>query len=151
MSDHYLILIPEKAGHVPAEEMRAHVQEKFRAITQPLKVEAELTEFVRFEHAGGNTGRIFCPDCGTELNYAWWGERMDQDFGEEKSFKLNPVVLPCCGAKRGLHDLKYESPQGFARFSLSALEPEMWEIQGQPLIDLETAAGCKLRVIFRRI
>jgi hypothetical protein len=87
MSDHYLILIPEKAGHVPAEKARTNVLEKFRAITQPLNVEAELTETIRFEHAGGNMGKIFCPNCGGEIQYEWWNAEMNEDFGKEKNFR----------------------------------------------------------------
>ena len=151
MSDHYLILIPEEAGFVPPEAARAEVLEKFRSIAQTEELSVELTENVRFEHCGGYFGKIFCPNCEKEIGLDWWQEQMDEDFGKEKSFKLKAIKLPCCGAVKTLHELRYESPQGFARFSLSALEPKVFELSAETLMGMETVAQCKLRAIYRRI
>lgn len=149
MSDDWIILIPEKAGHVPPQEARDGALAKLREIAPTSdEVSVELTEKIRFEHCGANFQKILCPDCGKEIQMDWWQKRMDEDFGEAESFQLGNFKLPCCGAQRTLHELCYEWPQGFAKFSLEAMNPNIGKLPTHALADLESAAGCSLRVIY---
>jgi hypothetical protein len=81
----------------------------------------------------------------------WWQEKMDEDFGADKDFKLKPLKLPCCGAVKNLHELKYEFDQGFARFSLSAMNPNLGELPKVIAIAMEETLTCKLRIIYCHI
>jgi len=152
MSDDWIILIPEKAGHVPPEEARNSALKQFRKIAPDSdEINIELTEKVRFENCGANFEKVLCPDCGKEIELDWWQERMEEDFGEEESFQLGTFKLPCCGVMRTLHELRYEWPQGFTRFSLEAMNPNIGKLSAEARAGLEAASGCPLRVIYVHI
>lgn len=152
MSDNWIILIPEKAGYVPPVECQNAALAELRSLTPGAdEVTIELTERTRFEHCGGNFERVLCPDCGQEIEMEWWQERMDEDFGAERDFKLKAAKLKCCGASKTLHELRYESPQGFARFSLVTMNPNTGEISKDAIAALEDILKCPLRVIYRHM
>jgi hypothetical protein len=111
----------------------------------------EITDQVRFEHCGQNFGKIYCPNCGQEIEQAWWSDRMSDDLAEDHSFTLRPFKMPCCGVERRLHDLKYEWPMGFAKFTVKARDANIGLVPADYLAALESAAGCALRVIYCRI
>jgi hypothetical protein len=115
------------------------------------EVKIEVTDKTRFEHCGGVFEGIRCPSCAKEIEVGQWQDWMDEDFGDDRDFKLKPIKLPCCGASKTLHDFDYRPPQGFARFSLEAMNPNIGEIPKQGLIAMEQTLGCSLRVIYRRM
>lgn len=69
----------------------------------------------------------------------------------EADFPLRPAALPCCAAKVTLNDLKYDWPQGFARFSLEAMNPDIPGLTPVQLTEFESILGCPLRKIFPHI
>lgn len=153
MSDDWIILIPEKAGHIPDQEARDNLLTKFREIASASdEISAHVGEKLEFEHSGINSGKIFCPDCGSQLESDWWDAQIEEDFREEdKSFRLGTHKLPCCGATKTLHDLRYEWPQGLAKFRLEAMNPNIGKLSTESLKDLEQVTGCQLRVIYRHL
>jgi hypothetical protein len=149
MSDNWIILIPENAGFVPLEEKQKLAVEKFREIAPTSdEIEIEKTKEIRFVHCGGNYERILCPVCNKELDMRWWQGKMTEDFGADQDFKLNPIKLPCCGAIKTLHELNYQFPQGFARFSLEAMNPGLGKMPNELLAAIESILGCQLRIIY---
>jgi len=80
----------------------------------------------------------------------WWSDSMSDDFSADRSFKLQTFGLPCCGAARRLHDLKYEWPMGFARFAVKVRDG-IGRVPSDYLAAMEAAAGCRLRVIYCKI
>jgi hypothetical protein len=53
-----------------------------------------------------------------------------------------------CGAASSLNDLQYYFPQGFARFVLSAVEPNIFDLEDGQVRELEGLLGCKLRKVW---
>jgi hypothetical protein len=152
MSDNWIILIPEKAGFVPPEEKQKLALAKLRELTPGAdEVEIEKTDKVRFEFCGENFTKITCPACSKIIEMDWWQNKMDKDYGDNSDFKLMPYQLPCCGATKTLHDLNYYWQQGFARFSLSSMNPNIGSMPSESVALLETILGCQLRVIYCHI
>src|SRR5262249_58649745 len=98
---------------------------------------------------GGNHERILCPSCGVEIPTEWWQERMDEDY--ENGFKLAAYPVPCCNARKTLHELSYEWPQGFGRFALDAMNPNIGRLKDEYKEEFENILGTTLRVIYRHL
>lgn len=81
----------------------------------------------------------------------WWQEKMNDDFGDDSDFKLKPIELPCCGAVKTLHELNYDFQQGFARFGLSTMNPNIGELPKEIITAIEAILDCQLRVIYCHI
>jgi hypothetical protein len=74
---------------------------------------------------------------------------MDEDYGE--GFMLASYATPCCGAKGTLHDLVYDWPQGFGRFALRAMNPNIGKLEDRYRQEFEKILGTKLRVIHQHV
>ena len=99
----------------------------------------------------GNFESIHCPACDTELDTSWWQDRMDDDFDDEVFKQFTRFRTPCCGAEADLNSLRYNLPQGFARFVLSCREPGFADYPEAVIQELERLLDCELRQIFVRI
>jgi hypothetical protein len=80
---------------------------------------------------------------------AWWKERMDEDYDD--GFKLATYAMPCCAARCTLHELVYEWPQGFGRFALQAMNPNIGKLDDRYKREFEEILGTELRVIYQHI
>lgn len=161
MSDHWIALIPEDPHFVPDAAKRQRARDRFAEIApEAEEVEIKVSEKVVFFDCGENLERILCPSCGSQIPVDWWQERMDEDsgldgwqdrMGEADGFMLASYVTPCCGKKCTLHELVYEWPQGFGRFALDAMNPNIGKLEDTFKREFETILGTKLRVIYQHI
>ncbi|HVS34727.1 MAG TPA: hypothetical protein VMS17_04035 [Gemmataceae bacterium] len=150
MSDNYVILIPEDPHHVPARERQQKALERFREIApRSREIKATMTEAVRFFDCGGNFERILCPNCGADIPVPWWRARMDSDY--KAGFPLEKAATPCCGVQHTLHELTYEWPQGFGRFGIEAMNPNIGRLDDKLKVEFEQILGCSCRVIYQHI
>ena len=151
MSDNWIILIPEDPRLVPSGDRndRAIALLKFLA-PQSEKVEAAVSDLIRFVDAGENFQRINCPSCNSQIDNEWWQEQMSDDF-VDGGFLLKLRETPCCKAKATLHELRYDWAQGFAKFSLGSMNPNIGELPESGVQDLESNLGCPLRLIYSHI
>ncbi|MBN1917785.1 MAG: hypothetical protein JW889_07745 [Verrucomicrobia bacterium] len=150
MSDNWITVIPEDPRLVPEE----HRQEQARCWFARNAPRAEMIELVvsdqiEFRDCGSNFERIACPSCGTEIPVEWWQQRMDDDY--DGGFKLSRYPMPCCDASFTLHELTYEWPQGFGRFALHVMNPQIGELSAAQREELERTLGTPLRVIYQHI
>lgn len=148
MSDHYVCFIPADPEFVPSKESQAAavalIQHTWhRSISE---ITSETDEHIVFRDSGENFESIHCPHCSTELKIEHWQDLMEQDYSEEDGFRLNTIPMSCCGQSSTLNELYYKWPMGFSRFILRADDPGD-EISKDLLFELESAMGCKLRVI----
>ncbi len=153
MSDHSIILIPANPGFAPTEQSRDQGKSVLSGMAPAAEeIRDELSEAVRFHDCGANHETTSCPSCQATLEEEWWGECMSHNFDEEsESFKLESVSLPCCGAMHSLNDLAYSWQQGFARYSLEALNPGIESVADEGKAKLERAVGCQLKVIYQHL
>jgi hypothetical protein len=150
LSDNWITLIPEDPQFVPnaAEQRRARAR-LAEVAPEAEEIEIKVSEKVKFFDCGANFKRIACPSCGSEIPVAWWQDRMDEDYCD--GFKLAAYATPCCSAKSTLHELVYEWPQGFGRFALDAMNPNIGKLEESCKRELEEILGTKLRVIYQHI
>jgi hypothetical protein len=151
VSDYYIKLIPTGPIYVPDAEARRRAEAQLAAFlpetpSVPMRVSSRVTAEVAFVDPGGNFERVRCPQCGAELDLAWWGAAMDAAF--ETRFRALSVTLPCCGATRSLNDLRYEFPAGFARFVLQAENPNSFGLGAEQVQAIEHIVRSPLRQIW---
>jgi hypothetical protein len=163
MSDHWIALIPENPRYVPDAAMRQRARDRFAQIAPDAEeIEIKVSDKVAFFDCGQNFERILCPSCGAEIPVDWWQDRMDEDSGVEgwqdqmdedsgDGFKLATYATPCCGKECTLHELGYQWPQGFGRFALDAMNPDIGELEDKYKREFENILGTKLRVIYQHI
>ena len=109
MSDFWLIFIPEEPSFKPSKEQIGVIK------SQPWysdNVAIHVNNIIEFADAGSNFESVSCPFCGFDL-MDWWGSAMDEAYSTEVGFIILDIVTPCCREKTTLHDLSYDSPQGF--------------------------------------
>jgi hypothetical protein len=146
LSDQFLILIPSTPDFVPSEAAQAAALERFRSyLPKADDVLFDTTPEVRFIDAGINFERVSCPACRGPLPLRWWQDAMAA--AEKKGFADLRVTLPGCGKPSTLNDLVYFWAQGFARFTLEALNPGVKDLRADQVRELEKILGCPLRVI----
>ena len=75
---------------------------------------------------------------------------MDEDY-VNGGFKLAQYPTPCCKVNYSLDQLIYEWPQGFARFALDAMNPNICELNDQYKAEFEEILGTRLRVIYQHL
>lgn len=124
MSDTYFVLIPTDPRFVPPEEAQQValrlVQEsvpRFDAAT------IEVSEHPEFVPAIECYEKGTCPFCGTELD-KWFWDAVSRAY-EASAFDDLETDLPCCGRRHPLNDLRFVGAQGFARFRLCVLNPDL--------------------------
>lgn len=150
MSDNFLRLIPEDPRFVPDAARQARAQSRFAELAPDSdEIECHVSEEIEFFDCAANFERILCPTCKADIPVDWWHARMEEDF--EEGFTLAKYALPCCNAAHTLHDLDYEWPQGFGKFALRAMNPNISELSDEFKQELEEVLGTKLRVIYQHI
>lgn len=150
MSDNWIALIPEDPRHVPDTAKQQRARDRFAEIAPEADaIEIKISEKVRFFDCGANFERILCPSCNSVIPVEWWQDRMDEDWCD--GFTLTSYATPCCGKKCTLHELVYCLPQGFGRFALNAMNPNISELEDKYKREIEKILGTKLRVIYQHI
>ena len=147
MSDNLLTIIPTLPDYVPDDHSRGTVLNLFRGMVSAAdEIKAEESDHLQFFDAGSNFEYVACPSCHGHLDTAWWGNAMDRAFQHQTP--VLAVVLPCCGVATSLNNLTYSWPQGFARYSLAARNPQIRELSPSQIQQLERAIGCTIRLVW---
>jgi len=127
MSERRFFLVPIDPVYSPSDEQQDAFSDFFA------KVCPCAEEIYRVAHeepmliGRGETSRIGCPCCGTELRlftpeyeptpyYRWW------ESAREVS-GISAVEMPCCGQTARPLDLRLDPTDAYARFAVGALEP----------------------------
>ena len=150
MSDNWITLIPEDPKFIPDPRRQSRARDRFLEIAPDAdEVKIKVSDEVEFFHCGENFERILCPCCHTEIPVPWWQERMDEDYSN--GFMLAKYATPCCNSLCTLHELVYEWPQGFGRFALDAMSPNIGKLEDRHKKELEEILGTRLRVIYQHM
>ena len=151
MSDNWIALIPEDPRDVPEPARQTRARDRFADIAPDAEeIELKVSDQIKFFDCGANFERICCPSCDAELATEWWQDRMDDDY-VDGGFKLRQYSTPCCNATHSLEQLVYEWPQGFARFAVDAMNPNIGKLNNQHKTEFEQILGTRLRVIYQHI
>lgn len=147
MSDNILKLIPTRPEYVPKRDMQYKARDLLQSlVARDCEVTVTTTNEIEFVDAGANFESIACSICGKEIAGEWWSVAMSEAY--QSRFGCLDIVTPCCQAKTSLNNLNYHWPQGFARFSLEARNPNIPNLERGPMDELEQILGCKLRLIW---
>jgi hypothetical protein len=149
MSDNWIILIPEDPRYVPDSYRQEQARALFAEIAPDVDEIKIRTSFsIEFVDCGGNFESVACPVCQEILPVEWWVDRVEEDILDGE-FQLFLYTLPCCDDKLTLNELKYDWPQGFSRFALEAMNPNIGSLHENTIKEFETILGSQLRVIYR--
>lgn len=151
MSDNWIALIPEDSRHVPNATRQTRARDRFAEILPDAdEIEIKVSDNIQFFDCGQNFERVCCPSCNAEMPIEWWQDRMDDDY-VDGGFQLRKYLTPCCNVEHSLDQLIYEWPQGFARFALDAMNPNIGRLTDQHKTEFEEILGTRLRVIYQHI
>jgi len=149
VSDSWLTFIPADPGPFPsASRQTAAVRVLRSTLPNADEIDALLTEEIRFIDGGGNFEKVEGPSCSALIPDRWWSGAMDN--ADKKAFKDPNVKTPCCRKETSLNDLKYDWAQGFSRFSIKILNPNVPDLAAIDHAELEGLPGCTLRRIRAR-
>ena len=150
MSDNWITLIPEDPMFVPDLAKQVRARSRFAEIAPDAgEIEIKTSETVAFFDCGSNFERVHCPSCRAEIAIEWWQDRMNEDYND--GFMLTKYATPCCNTPCTLNELAYEWPQGFGRFALDAMNPNIGTLDEGYKKELEDILGTVLRVIYQHI
>ena len=150
MAKNWIMLIPEKAGYVPSPEKQAGALKALKELVIDAgKPAVKVTKEYRFEDTGEDFGWIRCPKSGQDIPYELWDVFMNEGQ-EDKQGKLRRHDLVCCGTKHTLHQLRYQAPVGWTKFSLTFKQAQPGRMKKNHVVRLQKILGCELRVIYRR-
>lgn len=148
MSGHYLRLIPAEPHYIPPEQVHSvAIAELSRLAPDAKEIFVEIYDAVQFIDQGENFESVSCPLCGSDLKQ-WWGGAMDAAY--KTRFEDLSVTMPCCGGQTSLNQLRYQCPAGFARFVLSAYNPNLSDedLTASDLAAIEKILDCKIRLVW---
>lgn len=124
MADLVVTVIPPDPGKVPSDAERALALALLRQrVPQAAGIREALTPEPRFVDAGENFHDVFCPACGRHVELDDWQEAMTR--AQSASYERLDASFPCCRATVSLNDLRYDWPQGFAKWGLELRNPGM--------------------------
>jgi hypothetical protein len=150
MSDNWLVLIPDNPRFMPETANQSRALDRFAELARDAsEIELVVSDTIEFFDCGTNFECIRCPSCKSGIALAWWQDRMNEDYGN--GFKLAGYQTPCCGAHCTLDTLVYERAQGFARFGLRAMNPNLGKLEESHKKEFEQILGTKLRVIYQHL
>jgi hypothetical protein len=150
MSVNRIAIIPENPTFIPDAAKQRSARDRFVELAPEAdEIEIKTSEKIKFFDCGANFERICCPSCRVEIPVEWWQDRMGEDYRD--GFVLATYAVPCCGAKVTLHELEYEWPQGFGRFAIDAMNPNIDKLDDKYKRELEAILGTRLRVIYQHL
>jgi hypothetical protein len=150
MSDSILYLIPELPPLVPEKDAQQRAVSALRALLPRAgRVEAVTHDKIEFINPMENFEAAFCPHCGLNITENW-RDWMDKAY-QHSHFEDLRLVMPCCSRQSDLNSLRYEWPAGFARFELTAHNPDCGWLTASDQAAIEKVLGCKLRQVLAHI
>jgi hypothetical protein len=151
MSDNWIALIPEDPTFIPESARQAQGRDRFIEIAPDAEeIDIKVSEKVQFFDCGANFERILCPGCRSSIPFDWWRDRMEEDEDGD-GFKLASYSVPCCAGKFTLHELICEWPQGFGRFALDVMNPNIGLLDASQKREFEDILGTALRIVYQHI
>ncbi len=70
---------------------------------------------------------------------------------DDDKFNLKEVELPCCGHRCTLNDLRYDFDQGFSRWGVDVMNPNIETLDDATVARFESILGCKVKVVYQHI
>jgi hypothetical protein len=153
MSDNWIATIPRDPNFVPTSENIQRALGYLRSIAPASEeVTFSIDPTIRFRDCGANLESILCPHCRASLDQEWWDERMSEDCDDGgEGFRLQMFSLPCCNASANLNELIYSFDQGFSRFILEAMNPNIGQLAANQDKKLAELLGTDIKVIYQHI
>jgi hypothetical protein len=154
MSDNWIALVPRDPRYVPSVSQATRARDRFLELAPEAdEIEIKVSDHIQLFDCWANLERITCPFCGADIPLEWWQERLDDDsdHSADNGFKLLAYSVPCCNARCTLNELIYDWPQGFGRFAINAMNPNIGELQDRYVSEFEELLGTPLLVVYRHI
>lgn len=129
--------------------LQSRARERLEALTPEAdEVNAETSDGVEFFPAIENLESVRCPQCDAEIDLGWAMDIVRQRG--EAGFTDLDMSVPGCGTTVSLNDLRWDWPQGLARFAIEAVNPDVDDLTASEIEGLSSIVDCELRVIWAR-
>ena len=152
MSDNWIRIIPTDPAFVPTARAGTLGRELLDQLAPAGAGGAAAREIdfgaIVFVDAGSNFNSAACPWCGAVVDLDWWRERMD--VAALAGFTDLLTRTRCCDVTTSLNDLRYDWPQGFARWILEVMNPNNHALSNAGLASIGNTIGIAVRAIYVR-
>jgi len=75
---------------------------------------------------------------------------MDENY-LDSGFSLAQISTPCGHVAQSLNELKYYFDQGFSKFILEVMNPNIATLGNPQIIQFENILGCPLKIIYQHV
>jgi hypothetical protein len=152
MSDHWICFIPRDPQFVPTDEAISRAARFMAAIAPNAdEIASEISDSVLFRDCGGNFESVHCPNCDSALSIEWWSEQMDSKDRWIGGSEIDAIRLSCGHNVKSLNDLRYHFDQGFSRFILNSMNPNIGALAPAQVSNIAAFLGCAVKVIYRHL
>jgi transcription elongation factor Elf1 len=138
MSDTILKIIPSDPFYTCKEKIQQDVISLLSKFYSREQIELSVTDSVEFIDQGENFENVSCNLCGQLLEIEDWQNLMDIAF-----------ITTCCKKETSLNTLKYNSPAGFAKFTICLTNIKS-EPRANELSELIALLQCEVRIIWAK-
>lgn len=144
MSEYVVKIIPRNPFYKGSVSALQSVKDLFERQIDCDVIEVTSAETPVFVDCGANLEKIYCPQCGAELDFDWWGEAMGR--AAEGEFMSLETEMPCCKRIVSLNDLNYEFPCGFACCLICIYNPKQF-MKDDVIESVKGILGTEVRII----
>jgi hypothetical protein len=150
VSNGWILIIPRDPTYEPSDmaATRTH-RYLIEQLPEAEEVLVERYDGIEFVHAGPNLDRLWCPLCQAELTVDWYYSCVGRAHKEQ--YRELAVEMPCCKGTGNLNDLGWNFPVGFARFALSARDPNVLDLTKAQMLELERLLETPITRIWRHM
>jgi hypothetical protein len=145
MSTNFVHVVPRDPFFVPTPEVEDQARRWFgQAMPGGWEVTSTVMAPMGFVAAVEAGGDIHCPACGIQLDWQWVWSLLPDPPPE--------VVVPCCGRRVRLAELRGDFGECFARFYLRITDPDAWAgAPAEVLAGVEAILGVPVASVLQRI
>ncbi|MDP6636114.1 MAG: hypothetical protein QGG42_14535 [Phycisphaerae bacterium] len=160
MSDNWIALIPQNVDSAVTDDQLNEAASLFQDIAPEAEEITVINQSkLRLFDCGGNLERIVCPHCAGDIELEWWRDQVEAGYEEGdddsendgESFNLVELELPCCHKHSDLSMLSYSWDQGFSRWGIDVMNPDIGELTAEQASKFESVLGCPIKVIYQHI
>lgn len=145
-SGHHMKLIPTDPKYIPTQTQQIEVLRALIKKYPRYEINSVVTNEINFIDNAGYWSSISCNICNEEIPVDFWQAAMSESYTTH--FVDLTFETPCCQRILNLNDIIYDSPAGFARYSIVVIDLG-YEVKNEELVGkLEAILDQEIRIVW---
>ncbi|MDD4990672.1 MAG: hypothetical protein PHR83_00440 [Paludibacter sp.] len=145
-SDFQTIIIPKNPNNSYSRENVSKLIDYLSKQVINKEINLSIDSSVSFVDCGQEFEKVFCPNCGKEIDLDFWHELMEKASAND--FSDLTIQTKCCNTSTNLNSLRYIADCGFAKSKIIIYDPETRKInQNELLVGIKRICGFDSKII----